>query len=114
MFQLKLEFNKGILFARCSGSLVREEVLKINRDLLNFLINNQVKYLVFNLYDLNDIDSEGINALLNTNYVISKHQGIVLFCEASNKLSKYFKKIKFNMVNNEIDAINYMRDSYGI
>ncbi|MBO4245844.1 MAG: STAS domain-containing protein [Bacilli bacterium] len=114
MFELKLEFNKGILFARCSGALVREEVIKINRDLLNFLINNEVKYLVYNLYNLNEIDSAGINALLNTKYVINKHQGMVIVCEAPNKLMKCFQKINFNMVNNEIDAINYMRNGYGI
>lgn len=111
---LKLEFNKGILFARLEGNLVRENVLKINKDLLNFIINNQVRYLVYNLYDLNKIDASGINALLNTKYVINEHHGSVCLCEIPDNLKKILKKIKVNIVPDELCAIDYMRDSYGI
>ena len=110
---LKLEFNKGILFARIEGDLVREHVLKINKDLLNFIINNQVRYLVYNLYELNKIDSSGINALLNTKYIINEHQGLICLCEIPDNLKKTLKKMRINIVPDELCAINYMRDSYG-
>ena len=114
MLEVNLEFNKGILFARLNGDLVREQVIKINNKLLNFIINNQVRYLVYNLYNLNKIDASGINAILNTKYVISHNNGNICFCETPDNLKKLFKKMRINMVTDELCAINYMRDIYEI
>ena len=114
MLELKLEFNKGILFARLDGDLVREEVLKINHELLDFIINNQVRYLVYNLYNLDKIDASGINAILNTKYAINHNNGYLCLCEIPDNLRKVIKKMKINMVTDELCAIDYMRDCYGI
>ncbi len=112
MLEVNLEFNKGILFARLKGDLVREQVIKINKELLNFLINNKVRYLVYNLYNLNKIDGSGINAILNTKYVINHHNGNICFCETPDNLKKLLKKMRINIVPDELCAISYMRDIY--
>lgn len=112
MLDVNLEFNKGILFARLKGDLVREQVIKINKELLEFLINNKVKCLVYNLYNLNKIDSSGINAILNTKYVIKNNNGSICFCETPDNLKKLLTKLKINIVADELCAISYMRDLY--
>ena len=112
MLEVSLEFNKGILFARLKGDLVREQVIKINKELLDFIINNKVRYLVYNMYSLNKIDASGINAILNTKYVINHNNGDICFCETPDSLKNLLKKMKINIVSDELCAINYMRGIY--
>lgn len=109
MFDIKIEFNKGILFARLKGPLVRENTIKINRYLLDFIIENKVKYLVYNLYDLTNIDASGIDAILNTRYIIKKNKGMICVCETPTKLQKVFKHLNINMVPSELCARNLIR-----
>ena len=62
MFQMNLEYNKGILFARLKGNLTKKKTYELNNYLIPVLLKHKIKYLVYNLYELNKIDESGINA----------------------------------------------------
>lgn len=106
MFDYDMEFNKGILFIRLKGDLTRKNCLKINYDLINFINDYKVKYMVYNLYELDNLDIFGIDAILNTKYLINKNKGLMLLCEVPKKVYQLVKRKKLFVVNNELTAIN--------
>ena len=49
MLKMDMEYSKGILFVRLDGFLNRKTTYKINKYLLAILLDNKIKYLVYNL-----------------------------------------------------------------
>ncbi len=109
MFDMKLEFNKGILFVRLYGDLKRDNTIKINNYLLNLIISNKIKYLVYNMYYLTSIDVPGIDALLNTKYAINELGGSIYICEIPAYLSKVVKRLNINTTIDELSAIDAIK-----
>jgi len=101
-----LEYNKGILFVRLKGNLNHELSYKINTHLVPKILKQKIKYLVFNLYEVNDVDSFGLDALLNTKCAIRANKGKICLCEVSKKLSKIMSNIKMQNVENEVKAFD--------
>lgn len=99
-----LEYNKGILFVRLKGNLTHELSYRINTHLVPKILKQKIKYLVFNLYEVEEIDSFGLDALLNTKCAIKANKGKICLCEVSTKLNNKIKKIKLCNVINEINA----------
>lgn len=50
MLKMDLEFNKGILFVRLKGKLLRKNSYKINNYLNPVLKKHKIKYLVYNFF----------------------------------------------------------------
>lgn len=103
---MKLEYNKGILFVRLKGHISHSVSHNINMYLVPKILEQKIKYLVFNMYDVSDIDSFGIDALLNTKCAIKTNKGKICLCELSDNLKKKINTLKLKKVNNEISAIN--------
>ena len=74
MLKMDLEFNQGILFVRLRGKLNRKTTYKINNYLNPVLNKHKIKYVVYNMYFLEDIDNHGIDALLNSKRIIKNKQ----------------------------------------
>ena len=75
MLNMDLEYNKGILFVRLKGNLNRKSSYKLNNYLLPVLLKHKIKYLVYNLYELNTVDEFGLDAILNTKCAIKSNKG---------------------------------------
>lgn len=103
---MDLEYNQGILFVRLKGNLNRRSSFKINNYLNPVIEKHKIKYLVYNLYSLEDIDDEGMDAILNTKYAIKDNLGKILMCEINKNLASKLKKVKIKKIDNEIEAIN--------
>ena len=71
MLKMNLEYDKGILFVRLDGVLNRSTSYKVNNYLVPVLLKHKIKYLVYNFYFLEDIDDNGLDALLNTKFAIN-------------------------------------------
>lgn len=75
MLKVDMEYDKGILYVRLNGVLERKVSYKINNYIVPTVLKHKVKYLVFNLLELKDIDESGMDALLNTKCAIRTNRG---------------------------------------
>lgn len=106
MINTNLEYNKGVLFVRLSGYINHNMSFKINNILVPKILEKGIKYLVFNFYDVDDIDSFGLDALLNVKCAIKTNKGKICLCELSKYLEKKIKLLKIIKVNSEVNALN--------
>lgn len=106
MLNVNLEYNKGILFVRLKGVLDRTSSYKINNYLIPVIFKQKIKYLVYNLYNLEDIDEDGQEALLNTESAIKNNKGIICLCEVSKYLNKKINRVHIRKIKNELFAFN--------
>lgn len=102
---MDLEYNQGILLVRLEGNLTRSTSYKINNYLVPLLLKQKIKYLVYNLWNLNDIDEDGIDAILNTKYAIKSNKGLLYLCEVNKSLNKKIQKLHIKKTENECSAI---------
>lgn len=101
---MNMEYNRGILFVRLDGALNRNTTYKINNYLVPVLLKHKIRYLVFNLYNLSDMDEDGIDAILNTKCAIKQNKGIILLCEVNKMLNKRVSKLKIKKTESELTA----------
>lgn len=105
---MDLEFNQGILFARLDGKLNRSTSYKINNYLIPVLLKHKIKYLVFNLYQLKNIDETGLDALLNAKYAIKNNKGLIYLCEVNKTLNKQIHKLHIRKTKSELSALKLL------
>lgn len=103
---MDLEYYKGVLFVRLDGKLNKKSTYKLNNYLIPTIKKHKIKYLVCNLYNLCDIDSSGINALLTTKYVIKNNKGKLCFCEVSDNIINYVNNLRVKITDNELTALD--------
>ncbi len=106
MFHMDLEYNKGILFCRLRGNLSRKGSYKLNNYLVPVLLKHKIKYLVYNLFDLNGLDEIGMDAILNTKCAIKANKGKIYLCEVPKEYDKVLKRLRIKAINSEITALN--------
>lgn len=104
MLKVNMEYDKGILYVRLKGNLVRKVCYKINNYIVPVVLKHKIKYLVFNLLELKDIDEPGLDALLNTKCAIRSNKGKICLCEVSEGLKNKMKRLRMNVAANEIAA----------
>lgn len=101
MLNMDLEYNKGILFVRLKGNLNRKSSYKLNNYLVPVLLKHKIRYLVYNLFELTEIDEAGVDAMLNTKCAIKANKGKICLCEVSSSLEQMLKRLKIKSVSNE-------------
>ena len=101
MLNMDLEYNKGILFVRLKGNLNRKSSYKLNNYLLPVLLKHKIKYLVYNLYELKEVDEAGIDAMLNTKCAIKSNKGKICLCEVSKEIRRLIKRLRIKSVADE-------------
>lgn len=106
MFEMDLEYNKGILFARLSGSLTKKGSYKLNNYLVPVILKHKIKYLVYNLFELKTIDESGVAAILNTKCAIRTNKGKIYLCEVSQNVKEKVKRLHIKETDNELSALH--------
>ena len=104
MLKVDMEYDKGILYVRLNGVLERKVCYKINNYLVPTVLKHKVKYLVFNLLELQDIDESGMDALLNTKCAIRTNRGKICLCEVSDEVREKIKRLRMKIASNELAA----------
>ncbi len=107
MLDYDLECRNGIFFLRVKGSLTKETSQKLNSYLIPMIIKNGVKYLVYNLFDLNSIDSLGYEALKECKTAIKFNNGKIYYCNIPNNLT-LTKTIKKSETRDELTAMRLL------
>lgn len=80
MFDMYMEFRKGILFVRLYGEITSNTVFKIKKEVSFLIEENGIDNVVFNLKNVFSIDNMGINTLYKIYEKIEKHNGSFLIC----------------------------------
>lgn len=106
MLKMDLEYNQGILFVRLKGILNRKNCYKINSYLNPVLKKHKIKYLIYNLYALDDIDEVGVDAILNTKIEVKNNHGKIALCEVNKNLTSKLKRLRIPKIKNEMLAFN--------
>lgn len=101
MLKLDLKYNKNILFVKLDGNLNRTSSYKINHYLVPTILNNNIKYLVFNLGELINIDEDGVDALLNVKYAIKNNKGLVFINDINKIVNKKINKLHIKKLNDK-------------
>ncbi len=106
MLKMDLEYNKGILFVRLQGQLNRTTTYKVNNYLVPVILKHKIKYLVYNLYHLEEIDDNGMDAILNSKTAIKNNKGLIYLCDVNKYLSKKLNKLRIKQIPDELMAVN--------
>ncbi len=104
MLKVDMEYEKGILYVRLRGVLDRKATYKINNYIVPVVLKHKIKYLVFNLFELKDIDESGMDSLLNTKCAIRTNKGKICLCEVSDEVRKKIKRLRMSVASNELAA----------
>ena len=108
-----MEFRKGILFVRLSGHLEACNCQMLDDELKALVDGRSIRFLTFNVSNLDYIDVDGINAILKYDDALSKINGKALICGVDNELVKlrvHNSKMPYCMfeTSDELGAINYI------
>ena len=104
MLKVDMEYDKGILYVRLNGVLDRKVCYKINNYIVPVVLKHKIKYLVFNLFDLKDIDESGLDAMLNTKCAIRTNKGKICLCEVSDAVKNKIRRLRMKVASNELAA----------
>lgn len=104
MLKVDMEYEKSVLYVRLNGVLDRKVCYKINNYIVPVVLKHRIKYLVFNLLELKDIDESGLDSLLNTKCAIKTNKGKICLCEVSDDLRLKIKRLRMRVASNEFAA----------
>jgi anti-anti-sigma factor len=104
MLDIDMEFKGGILFLRLSGVLASNTYTMLDNLLKRLILNNDVRFITFNVAGLNYIDAVGINTIVKYNKALLKIKGKALICGLYNDLVKL--RVRNSKIINYIDEVN--------
>lgn len=95
MLDINIEFSKGVLFIRMSGNIKKDNSKEMEKSISNILEKSGIKYLVFNLLDLNIL--EDIDLFDICDKKIKENNGKMIICGND--------ELKFENASNELSAL---------
>lgn len=98
MLDINIEFSKGVLFVRLSGNITKENASNIEDNIVNILEKSGIKYLVFNLSDINLL--EGVDLFEKCDKVVKKNNGKMVICGNDN--------LNYLKAKNELSALRML------
>lgn len=108
MLKMDIEYEDGVLYVRLDGALNQKTSYKINDYLVPVLEKHKIKFLVFNLQKLNNIDLKGCDAILNSKYTIKQNKGKMWLCKVNADVARFINSLRINKLNNEREVKQYI------
>lgn len=99
MLKINMEYRKGILFIRLKGELNKFTYQSLNNYLIPVINKQGIKYIVYNLANVNIMDNYGTASIEDGIKAVQKNHGEGLICNTDYK----FNDVK--VVENELSAI---------
>ena len=96
MLDIDMRFKQGILFIRLNGILNGDTCMKLEESISTLIEDNGIKYVLFNLNNLDYIDKYGINLILKNYINITNNNGNLIIC-GIEKLFTYTNSITNNL-----------------
>lgn len=95
MLDINIEFSRGVLFVRLSGTISKENVKNIEDNIVSILQKSGIRYLVFNLADLYFLEST--NLFDKCNRAVENNNGKMIICGNDN--------LNYIRAKNELSAL---------
>lgn len=105
MFTYNIEYRENILFIRFIGDLDEKFMKQINIELDNIINDLGISNIVFNISNLDNIDSTALNDLINWYNLINNGKGVSLICGGYTHLKNILLLNNIKILNNELSAI---------
>ena len=102
MLETNIEYKRGVLFIRISGSLDKENSNKLKKEVIPLILENGFKYVVLNL--------NGVNTLDDINNAVLKFNGKTTLID--NKKTE--EKIKGTLIYNVLYKVKNERMALGV
>ena len=109
MLKIDSEYKNEVLYVRLKGNLSHRNSYKIDRYLFPILKKYKIKYLVYNLKYLDNMDLKGRDVILQSKYIIKKRKGKILLCKVNKQIEDFFKGMRLVKIKNERDALAYIK-----
>ncbi len=112
MFQINMEFIRGMLFVRLEGILSKRTSKELNLVLDKMIHEQGVRYFVINLENLKYIDEVGIQSIINHYFDVVMHEGKLVVCGYDSHIKKQVKKdldIAFQNIENSSNELGAFR-----
>ena len=106
LLNINMEYRKGILFVRLEGKLNKRSSRKLNNELVPVILKYGIKYLVYNLDNLQGIDKSGLKAILNGNKAIIGNNGQTYMCAIPLEFNEHFNQLPIIKTTNELTAMS--------
>lgn len=110
MFETNIEYKKGVLFIRITGSLNKENSYKLKKEIIPLILKNGFKYVVLNLNEVDILDNYGIEVIDEINDVVLKFNGKTTLIDTK----KIEKKIKGTLIDKILYKVKNERTALGI
>ncbi len=86
-----IEYRKGVLFIRINGLLVGNKIKKFESEVIPIILGLGSKYVTINLYDVELIDSKGLDSIIRISNILSRFDGKLAICEINEKIKERIK-----------------------
>ena len=93
MLKIDMKPEKGILFIFLKGVLDKKSIRRLNKEVLNFIENAEIKNIVLNTYNLDSIDEYGEKALTDSIKLCHKNNGQIYIIGNQNFKKNHLKEI---------------------
>ncbi len=100
MLKMNMEFRKGILFVRLKGVLTKKTASSLNNYLIPVINKHGIKFLVYNLKNIKEIDNYGKASLKKGLLACIKNKGDCFLCNTSLQFND------FKIVRDELTALS--------
>lgn len=84
MYNIDMEFVKGIFIIRLSGIFNKNACDQLEQDLDQLIIKNGIKYLLINLGSIKKIDAKAIEIIFDNYMKLLKRNGKLIICGINN------------------------------
>ena len=104
MLRINMEYRKGILFVRLKGNLNANTAPKFEEYAIPIIKDYGIKYVVYNLSELNSLDAHGESALIKGGNEAKGNDGKVLI--VNNRVNSI---LDYDNVSNELVALDLLK-----
>ena len=112
MFDIKMEFIRGVFFVRLEGELTVNTTDIFEREVLSLLNKQGIYKVVLNLDKLYYLDERGANTLIKLSNIINNNNGRLSLCSLSSIQVKeeLYKVMDYHVMeaNTELGAMRMM------
>ena len=103
MFQINMEFVRGMLFVRLEGILSKRTSSELNEVLDRMINKHGIRYFVINLENLISIDETGIQSIMEHYFDVIMHDGKLVVCGYDN-ISNVYVRNEGNLAFQNIES----------
>lgn len=105
MFTYNIEYRENILFIRLIGSLNKNTIDILSKELDNIVNNLGIINIVFNISSLEEIDDTAIKIIIEWYNLINNRKGVSLICGGYTHFKNILLLNNIKILDNELSAI---------